>query len=424
MWWNKKKPVKADVPPPQPVLAGRVSPVNHPNLHPIPPHFGGHSPTNTLHPPPGGRSPLIMLRPPPGTPRRNSNSSNHSRHSDALEWWEWLENAKIEFERNWVTPTRNNAVLEDFDRQRTLGVGTFGRVILVQHKRDKQFYAMKILLKRNIVKRKQIDNTINEKNILAAMNFPFLVGLRYHFKDTTNVYMVMDYIPGGEMFRQLQQSKRFTEARAKFYAAQIVLAFEYLHAINIIYRDLKPENILICRDGYLKLTDFGFAKRVGPTGRTWTLCGTPEYLAPEIILTKGYNKAVDWWTLGILLYEMTVGCPPFYAEEPIKIYEKVVSGTPPHYPSHVSPELKDLIRNLLQMDLTKRFGNLKNGVEDIKNHPWFAKLDWVGIFLKEIEAPFKPTIRGAGDTNNFDIYKEEVFQVAPADQYTREFMNF
>ncbi|KAF0037677.1 hypothetical protein F2P81_010551 [Scophthalmus maximus] len=329
---------------------------------------------------------------------------------------EFLAKAKEDFLKKWESPAQNNSGLEQFERLKTLGTGSFGRVMLVRHKETGQHYAMKILNKQ---KTNPADGHAPIKALIRAKLFRCTSNkpIKRIFRSTCAVQHTDGRVDSDKhILTQLEN-----EPHARFYAAQIVLTFEYLHALDLIYRDLKPENLLIDQQGYIQVTDFGFAKRV--KGRTWTLCGTPEYLAPEIILSKGYNKAVDWWALGVLVYEMAAGYPPFFADQPIQIYEKIVSGKV-RFPSHFSSDLKDLLRNLLQVDLTKRYGNLKNGVNDIKGHKWFATTDWIAIYQKKVEAPFVPKFKGPGDTSNFDDYEEEEIRVSFTEKCAKEFAEF
>lgn len=234
-------------------------------------------------------------------------------------------------------------------------------------------------------------------------NHPFLVNLIGYSQDERYLYLALEYIAGGELFTYLRNIGRLDNNHSRLYAGQITLMFEYLHSLNVIYRDLKPENLLIHPDGYLKLTDFGFAKVV--EGRTYTLCGTPEYLAPEILLNKGHGKPVDWWTLGIIIYEMLAGIDPFSDEDPMSIYQKILRGKL-KFPRNFDKNAKSLVKHILVSDLTKRYGNLKNGVNDIKNHRWFAGIDWQRLVTKSIDMPYKPPVKSAGDTSNFPRYPD------------------
>ncbi|KAL2271695.1 hypothetical protein VTJ83DRAFT_1066 [Remersonia thermophila] len=321
--------------------------------------------------------------------------------------------------------TKGKYSLADFQILRTLGTGSFGRVHLVQSQHNHRFYAIKVLKKAQVVKMKQVEHTNDERRMLGEVKHPFLITLWGTFQDSKNLYMVMDFVEGGELFSLLRRSGRFPNPVAKFYAAEVTLALEYLHSRNIIYRDLKPENLLLDRHGHLKITDFGFAKRV--PDKTWTLCGTPDYLAPEVVSNKGYNKSVDWWSLGILIYEMLCGYTPFWdSGSPMKIYENILRGKV-KYPSYINPDAQNLLERLITADLTKRLGNLYGGSQDVKNHPWFAEVTWDRLARKDIDAPYSPPIRaGTGDASQFDRYPEETEQYGQTghDEYGHLFPDF
>ncbi|KAI4620473.1 cAMP-dependent protein kinase catalytic subunit [Alternaria ethzedia] len=307
---------------------------------------------------------------------------------------------------NQARVTKGKYSLTDFTIQRTLGTGSFGRVHLVQSKHNQRFYAVKVLKKAQVVKMKQVEHTNDERRMLQQVKHPFLITLWGTFQDSKNLYMVMDFVEGGELFSLLRKSQRFPNPVAKFYAAEVTLALDYLHSHNIIYRDLKPENLLLDRHGHLKITDFGFAKEVPDI--TWTLCGTPDYLAPEVVASKGYNKSVDWWSLGILIFEMLCGFTPFWdGGSPMKIYENILKSRV-KYPPYIHPDAHDLLQKLITPDLTKRLGNLHGGSKDVMNHPWFAEVTWDRLQKKDIDAPYVPPVRaGVGDASQFDKYPEE-----------------
>ncbi|XP_078042104.1 cAMP-dependent protein kinase catalytic subunit 1 [Augochlora pura] len=346
---------------------------------------------------------------------------NPERMRAFQEYQSILDELKAAFIERWKVNKSDNCTLKDFERFRTIGTGAFGRVLLVKYKPTSVYYAMKVLDKSKVVKMKQVNHTYNEKRILQCVRFPFVVYMEYCFKDNSYVYLVLPYINGGEMFTHLRRMGKFDEALARFYAAQVLLALEYLHHCSLVYRDLKPENILIHSSGYIRMTDFGFCKMID--GRTWTLCGTPEYLAPEVILSKGYGKSVDWWSFGVLIYEMNAGYPPFYSGEPMKIYEKIISGKY-KYAQHFGEELRDILKNILQVDLTRRYGNLKNGTLDIKGHRWFQSTDWNMIYHQKIQPSFIPTCPSPEDTSNFDEYVEEPLTIDNVDRFTKDFANF
>ena len=228
-----------------------------------------------------------------------------------------------------------------------------------------QVFALKQMCKSDIVQMGQVEHIMQETQILSTITHPFVTNKFGGFVTKANLILIMEFCPGGDLFDQLYRHKSFSLKDVRIFSSQILLPLEYLHALGIVHRDLKLENVLVAQDGALKLTDFGFAKKI--KYRSWTLCGTPEYLAPEIILEKGHGKAVDWWAFGVLFYEMLNGHSPFEAEDHLATYQKILDGTV-NYPSKMPALAVDLVGKLLQKDITRRYGNLKDGAGDIKNH--------------------------------------------------------
>ncbi|CAH1635268.1 unnamed protein product [Spodoptera littoralis] len=332
-----------------------------------------------------------------------------------------LEVLKHEFEKKLHINTFCKKSVIDFDIIKTIGEGTFSVVYLVRDTDNFEYHAMKAVDKRLIIQKQCVKHLYTEKNILQSIKFPFLMTLNYGFKDNVYVYFLLPYQPGGEMFSLLKKFGCISEDLMKFYAAQLVLALEYLHYCSVIHRNVKPENIVISANGYIKLIDFGFAKII--KSRTWTICGTPEYLAPEMILSKGYSFPVDWWALGVLIYEMCAGYPPFCSGDPITLYEKIVEGrfkTPPT----MSNECKFLLKHLLQVDPTARLCSNLSKVYEIKTNVWFSDIKWRALLLNKTVPPYKPEVKNPGDTSNFRDFPEKLLVSSPDCLYPDEFEDF
>ncbi|GAB9473061.1 Agc protein kinase [Globisporangium polare] len=292
--------------------------------------------------------------------------------------------------------------LEDFTLIRVIGKGSFGKVTLVRKKTNSKIFAMKILSKAHLLKRKQVEHTKTERRVLSVASHPFIVGLHYAFQTQAKLYFVLDYCPGGELFFHLSRMGKFDETMSRFYAAELVVALEHLHSLGVVYRDLKPENILLDEMGHIKLADFGLAKDEVTeidSGAT-SLCGTPEYLAPEVLARKGHGTAVDWWGLGMVLYEMLTGLPPWYTRNRQELFARIREA-PLEIPKYLSADAASLIAHLLHREPEKRLGS--RGAAEVKAHRFFRSVDWDGLLWSE--PPFKPSdpqSKEAGDTSNFD----------------------
>ncbi|EGO01719.1 hypothetical protein SERLA73DRAFT_48914 [Serpula lacrymans var. lacrymans S7.3] len=300
--------------------------------------------------------------------------------------------------------TKRALTPRDFEFLKLIGRGTFGKVFQVRKRDTKRIYAMKVLSKKEIVAKKEVAHTIGERKILQrSLESPFLVGLKFSFQTDADLYLVTDFKSGGELFWHLQKETRFSEERARFYIAELILALEHLHKYNIVYRDLKPENILLDATGHLALCDFGLSKAdLRSDELTTTFCGTTEYLAPEVLLDEhGYSKLVDFWSLGVLLFEMCCGWSPFYAEDTQQMYKNICFGKIRFPRNVISEDGKQFVKGLLNRNPKHRLGAQRDAA-DLKEHPFFKSIDWQALSLKQVTPPFKPVVESDESTANFD----------------------
>lgn len=320
-----------------------------------------------------------------------SNNNNSSRKS--------IDYDDVPTFRTSIDATNTPATLEDFKHLKLLGKGSFGKVVLVKNQINNKLYAMKILDKKFIIKKNQVSHTQTERVLLEKLKHPFIVRLNYAFQDSKRLYFLTEFLQGGELFFHLRKNSGYKEKAVRFYMCQILLALEYMHKNNYIYRDLKPENILIDKEGNIKLTDFGLSKIMPKEEKTtYTMCGTAEYLAPEILFGKGYDKTCDWFSFGVVLFEMFCGYHPFKPKgqriDP-KIYLRKT-----FIPEKVPKTPRDLIEKLFVSNPKKRLGY--RGADEVKQHPFFKGVDFDKVLRKEYKPPFIPKLKDDLDLSYFD----------------------
>ncbi|XP_067132884.1 cGMP-dependent protein kinase, isozyme 2 forms cD4/T1/T3A/T3B-like isoform X2 [Centruroides vittatus] len=307
--------------------------------------------------------------------------------------------------------------LSDLRVVTTLGVGGFGRVELVQIAKDPtKSFALKVMKKSQIVETRQQQHIMSEKTIMEETNCEFVVKLFRTFKDRKYLYMLMEACLGGELWTILRDRGNFDDNTTRFYTGCVVEAFDYLHSRNIIYRDLKPENMLLDNTGYVKLVDFGFAKKLHNGRKTWTFCGTPEYVAPEVILNRGHDISADYWSLGVLMFELLTGTPPFTGPDPMKTYNIILKGIDAvDFPRCITRNAMALIKKLCRDNPSERIGYQKGGIQDIQKHKWFDGFNWEGLRNRSLLPPIIPQVRHAIDTHNFDQYPPDTDGPPPDD---------
>eukprot|EP00062_Callorhinchus_milii_P009608 gi/632953610/ref/XP_007892517.1/ PREDICTED: ribosomal protein S6 kinase alpha-2 isoform X2 [Callorhinchus milii] len=340
-------------------------------------------------------------------------SRKQRKAGNELPWKENLHNDEFEKDEGIVKEIDiSNHVKEGFEKAdpsqfellKVLGQGSYGKVFLVKKIKGSdagQLYAMKVLKKATLKVRDRVRSKM-ERDILAEVNHPFIVKLHYAFQTEGKLYLILDFLRGGDLFTRLSKEVMFTEEDVKFYLAELALALDHLHGLGIIYRDLKPENVLLDEDGHIKITDFGLSKEaVDQDKRAYSFCGTIEYMAPEVVNRRGHAQSADWWSFGVLMFEMLTGSLPFQGKdrkETMALILKAKLGMP----QFLSPEAQSLLRALFKRNPSNRLGAGPDGVEEIKRHHFFGTIDWNKLYRKEIKPPFKPAVGRPEDTFHFD----------------------
>ncbi|OHT07622.1 Serine/threonine-protein kinase Sgk1 [Tritrichomonas foetus] len=320
--------------------------------------------------------------------------------SDNEETMEWLYALKS------ATYYHPSVSMDSFKLLAVIGRGYYGKVMLAQKKDSGELFAIKSIQKKKLVETNKVSTVISERNVLTQAIHPFIVKLRYAFQTASKFYLVIEYAPGGELFFHMQIRDIIPQKEAKLYCAEIALALDYLHSKGIVYRDLKPENILLDSNGFIKLTDFGLAKDLSVIKCTKTLCGTQEYLSPELIMRQPYSFEIDWWALGVVMYEMIFGYGPFYRENFNEMFRRIIED-PVSFPSNTDRKLISLIFGLLTKDPSKRYK-----FREIKSSPFFADLNWDDVYCMNVKPPFIPKIKNPTMPTYFD---REFTMEQPAD---------